>query len=180
MSQVDTFSQSLLEEAKRFLEKAKSESRQSGQTAYLHAALLLGFAALEAHLNSVADDFSHRKELPILEQSILFEKRFTLDNGKLSLTKGLKMYRLEDRIQFIYRRFSGKPINKQAKWWANLKQGIRLRNELIHAKQHPTISKKSVEQSLQAILDAIRAMYRAIYNRDYPFARRALTSQLDF
>lgn len=116
-----------------------------------------------------------------MEQSILFEKRFTLDNGKFSLTNGLKMHRLEDRIQFIYRRFSGKPINKQAKWWAELKQGIRLRNELIHAKQRPpTISKKSVEQSLQAILDAIRAMYRAIYKKDYPSAIRALTSQLDF
>jgi hypothetical protein len=38
---------------------------------YLHAALLLGYCALEAHVNNVAADFADRPELTVLEQSIL-------------------------------------------------------------------------------------------------------------
>ena len=57
MSQIDQFAQSLLEESKRFPEKAKDGSNREGTNAHLHAALMLVFSSLETHVNSIADDF---------------------------------------------------------------------------------------------------------------------------
>lgn len=50
----------LFEEAKAFLEKFYSNREDAAAVAYLHAALLLGYCALEAHVNNVAADFADR------------------------------------------------------------------------------------------------------------------------
>ena len=68
MTAIDEFASSLLDEAKRFLEKAAV--RDAGETAYLHAALMLGFCSLEAHTNAISDDFSKGGDLSITDQSI--------------------------------------------------------------------------------------------------------------
>ena len=52
MSQIDDFAQSLLEESKRFLEKAQSEESAEGAHAYMHASLMLAFSPLEAHVRT--------------------------------------------------------------------------------------------------------------------------------
>lgn len=124
MSDIDEFSRSLLEEAKRFLEKAKDATGAPGETAYLHAGLALGFCALEAHINAIADDFLTRDDLPILERSILAELDYKLEHGEFTLTQKLKMYRLEDRYEFLYRRFSGAPVDKSSSWWPRLKASL--------------------------------------------------------
>jgi hypothetical protein len=180
MAEVDTFSQTLFEEAKRFYEKALDESDTRGEIAYLHAALNLGFCALEAHVNAIADDFLTRSDLSILDRSILQERDFKLENGEYKLTEQLKMYRPEDRIQFIHRRFSGKQLDKNSGWWSDLKAGSRLRNELTHPKQASEISKEKVERSLQAIIDTFEATYKAVYHTSYPVGKRGLTSRLTF
>ena len=69
MTAIDEFASSLLDEAKRFLEKAAV--RDAGETAYLHAALMLGFCSLEAHTNAISDDFSKGGDLSITDQSLL-------------------------------------------------------------------------------------------------------------
>ncbi len=57
MEKFDSFCYSLLDESKRFLEKAKSEKEQININAYLHASLLLSISSLEAFINGIADDF---------------------------------------------------------------------------------------------------------------------------
>ena len=121
MNQADLFSRDLIEEAKRFLEKAKKEPDPEGKNAYLHASLFISFAALEAHVNSIADDFIDCKGLTVLERSILSEKNIAFDSGEFKLTNQLKMYRLEERIEFIIRKFSGRPIKNNSDWWDKLK-----------------------------------------------------------
>jgi hypothetical protein len=72
MQSFDEFSRLLLEEAKRFLEKAKG-TEDPGQSAYLHAALTLGACALEAHVNAVCDDFLTRDDevAPVLRPELM-------------------------------------------------------------------------------------------------------------
>lgn len=180
MTGVDKFSQTLFEEAKRFLEKARAETKPEGKTAYLHAALNLGFCALEAHINAIADDFLVRNDLTVLDRSILAEQDFTLDDGEHELTNRLKMYRLEDRIQFIYRRFSGKVLDKSSSQWADLKDGLKLRNKLTHPKEPPVISDEKIERAFQAIVAILDDIYKAIYHTPYPVGRRGLNSTLTF
>ncbi len=57
MAEIDELSVQLLEQAKRFLEKA-DESTGEGESAYCNAALLLGSCALEAHINAIADELT--------------------------------------------------------------------------------------------------------------------------
>lgn len=180
MEEADIFSRELTEEAKRFLEKAKKEKSLEGKNAYLHAALLVAFAALEGHINSIADDFLVRRDLTILEQSILSEKTIGFENGEFCLKDQLKMYRLEERIEFIYRRFSGKCLKKDAPWWGKLKNGINLRNRLIHPKKREVFTEAMIEASIQAIIDTLDIIYRAIYKRPYPIAKRRIISSMNF
>jgi hypothetical protein len=70
----DDFATQLFEEAKAFLEKFCSNREDAAAVAYLHAALLLGYCALEAHVNNVAADFADRSEFDTLQQSILTER----------------------------------------------------------------------------------------------------------
>ncbi len=56
MSDFDSFAIELLEEAKRFLERAVAESGEAAERPFLHAALLMSFSALESHVNALAQE----------------------------------------------------------------------------------------------------------------------------
>lgn len=180
MGDVDAFASQLLEEAKRFLEKAVCEADAEGKAAYLHAALSLVFSALEAHVNSIADDFLVRDDLSLLDRSILSERDVQLDNGQHVLTDRLRMYRLEDRIEFLYRRFCGALLDKNSAVWSRFKSGLNLRNRLTHPKEAAEITEQLTRQALTAVVDLLDLLYRGIYKRPYPTAKRGLDSNLAF
>ena len=181
MSQsADEFSRSLFEEAKRFLELAKSSEDDIGMNAHLHAALVLGIASTEAHVNSIADDFLTRGDLNPLEISILAEKEVVLEKGHFEVTDRLKMYRLEDRIEFLCTRFASSPLDKSSPWWSEFKEGLRLRNGLIHPREFPEITVAKVEEILLAIVKLLDSIYRSIYKRAFPSATRGLDSAFEF
>ncbi|MGY3618402.1 hypothetical protein [Bradyrhizobium sp. USDA 10063] len=180
MADIDDFATSLLEEAKRFLEKAQeAASDPVAHLAYLHAALMLGFCSLEAHVNAIADEFAGRPELSQHETGFLLERDVKLENGEFVLG-GLRMSRLEDRLAFLHRRFSGKQLDTQAPWWGQLRGAITLRNKLTHPKDAQPISGDDVELSLQAIISTLDALYQAIYKRGFPVAGMGLMSRVTF
>lgn len=181
MTQIDYFASQLFEEAKRFLEKAKDEDDQDGKNAYLHAALLIAVSSLEAHINAIADEKLIHSELEILEKSLLSERDVELNNGKFELSKELKMFRLVDRIEFIYRKFGHETINKaEVKWWAPLQNTIDKRNALVHAKEHLELSEEDLELSITNILEFLNCLYDALYKTNYPAYGRKLDSKLTF
>jgi hypothetical protein len=182
MTEIDQFSIHLLEQAKRFLEKARTEIDSEGKMAYLNASLLIGVSALEAHINAIIDELlSTRGNLEILELSLLSEKEINFNNGEFRLSEKLKMYRLIDRVEFVFQRFCRKrPLDKSEPWWQLLKEALRLRNKLVHPKEQVTLSEKEVEQSLSGILNAINTLYKSLFNSPYPGYRRGLDSNLSF
>jgi hypothetical protein len=176
---IDTFAALLLEEAKRFLENAVDADDIVRRDAYLHAALTLGFSGLEAHVNAVCEEFSTRPELSAHERALLLEEDVKLENGEFK-PRGLKMYRLEERITFLHTRFSGKPLDKKVPWWGALGTAIDMRNKLTHPKGAQTIGVDGVKCAIRAIVDAIDALYQAIYKKKFPAASRGLQSRLTF
>jgi len=182
MSDIDSFSIELFEQSKRFLEKAKLENNQEGKKSYLNASLLLGVSALEAHVNAIASEYIETwNNLNILEKSLLMEKEFFLDDGEFILSNNLKMYRLIERIEFIFKKFAtGKVLNKSSPWWSKLKIALKKRNELIHPKEKFIISEKIVEDGLDGILGLLDCLYKALYNSPYPAVGRKLDSKLTF
>lgn len=180
MLEIDTFAADLFEEAKRFLEKAKEANDTQGKKAYLHATLLLGVSALEAHVNAIACEMLERGELDILERSILSEREYIFDKGSFDLINKLKMYNLIDRIEFLVRRFSDTRIDVNAEWWGKLHEGIGMRNSLVHPKNEQDITPKQVELAFEGILGVLDAMYMALYKTHFPALGRQFDSKMSF
>jgi hypothetical protein len=181
MAEIDEFASLLLEEANRFLEKTGSDADKTAQTAYSHAALLLAFCSLEAHVNAIADEMSAVKDISVHEQAFLLERDVRLDQGAfVADPASLKMWRLEDRIMFLHRRFSGQALDKGAPWWGDFKGAMDLRNKLTHPRQAPSIKPDAAKRAIAAIIEALDALYLAIYKRNYPMTQLGLHSQLDF
>lgn len=183
MNEIDQLSTNLLEESKRFLEKATAENSDTpANSAYIHAALLLGFSSLEAHLNAVAEELAMRSGLGPLDRSILTERDYTLENGRFEISSKLKMYRLEDRLSYIFANFSvsNSPSLSNRSWWPKLKAGMDLRNRLVHPKQQVQLDIDKTSSALQSILDCLNDLYQEIYMRPFPSYNKNLHSILTF
>lgn len=182
MEDIDAFASLLLEEGKRFLEKAVDSDNDNEEQAYLHAALLVAFCSLDAHLNAIGAECAARSDLNLSphDLSILLEKEVRLEDGAFVLGKNLRMVRYEDRIQFLHRRISKKNVDKASDWWSDLMAAIALRNELTHPKGVPNIKVEHVGRAIQAIIDTLEALYRTIYKRKFPALGRGLDSNLNF
>jgi hypothetical protein len=179
---IDVFASLLLDEGKRFLEKAVDSDNEIEKQAYLHASLLLAFCSLDAHLNAVAAECAARSDLNLSphDLSILLEREVRLEDGAFALGTNLRMVRYEDRIQFLHCRVSKKNVDKTSKWWSDLMSAIALRNELTHPKGVPNIKVENVSRAITAIVDTLEALYRAIYKRKFPALGRGLDSNLSF
>jgi len=177
---IDHFAASLLEEAKRFLERAIEAKSNDTCEAFLHAALMIGFCSFEAQVNAIADEMSVGHGLSVHDQAVLQEKDVRLENGKFSLKKGLKVYRLEDRVMFLYARFSTVKLDKTEAWWGAFQCAVILRNQLTHPKAVPAISVDAVRHALAAIIEATDRLYRAVYRKPFPAAVKGLHSTMDF
>jgi hypothetical protein len=180
MIDFDKFANQLLEEAKRFLQRAEESENDAAEAANLHAALMLSFSALEAHVNLIGEESSMRTDLSAHEKGILLEQDVRLENGEFRLHSVLRMVRLEDRIEFMHTKLSGKAVDKSAPWWGELISAIRLRNSLTHPKEVPSITHASVQRAIQAILDALATLVKAIYGKKFPVAEMGLNTHLIF
>ena len=121
-----------------------------------------------------------RQELTLHELGILTEKDVRLENGVFQLQTSLKMVRLEDRIEFLHAKFSGSKIDHSEPWWSQLSDATKLRNKLTHPKDQVIIDERSVGMAIQAVIDVLDVLYRALYKRGFPAAGLQLDSQLDF
>jgi hypothetical protein len=180
MADFDLFADQLLEEAKRFLEKAHESSDTTAEAANLHAALMLSFCALEARINSIGDESSLPTDLSAHDKGILLEHDVRLQEGEFKVQDALKVYRLEDRIEFLHAKLSGKPVDKSAPWWGKLIAAMRLRNDLTHAKAIPSITQSGVRSAVEAIIETLDALCRAIYGKKLPAADLGLNCRLRF
>jgi hypothetical protein len=170
LSAIDEFAASLLEESKRFLEKAESASDDAARAAFLHAAIMLAFCALEAHINATADEFAEQPGLSLHERALMLEQDVWLELGEFR-SGGLRMASLQDRILFLHLKFGGKNLDRTATWWGDLSMALTLRNKLTHPKGAPAISIDDVRRAIRAIITGIDVLFQAIYHRPFPTAK---------
>ena len=176
--EIDDFASNLLEEAKRYIELATEEKGGNGEAPYLHAALMLGACGLEAHVNAVCDEMAKRTKDPH-DLAILLEREVRLKDGKYVLENKLKIFRLEDRLNFLHVRFGIKPA-PASEWRSRLAGALDLRNKLTHPKAVPVITIPAVEAALKAFIEAIDVLYRAVYKKPFPAGPLGLDSSLGF
>jgi hypothetical protein len=128
---------------------------------------MLAFCSLEAHLNAIGEDFGERPDFSAHEKGIILEKEVRL------------MARLEDRIQFLHAKFSA-PLDRSKPLWSQLTEALALRNQLTHPKGIVSITVAAVSRAIQAIIDTLDGLYRAIYRKPFPAAGRGIQSKLTF
>lgn len=170
----DTFSITLLDESKRFLEKFEEDNEE----AFLHAALVLGFSALESHVNGIADELSLRDNMSTLDKSLLLERSIKLEKGEWKLV-GSQFSRLEDRLRFMFRRGNNTALGDYH-WWGDLNQGILTRNDLVHPKKALELKVDDVKRFLAAIVSALNDLYLAVFDSGHPAHGRGLQSTMSF
>jgi hypothetical protein len=181
VAELSDFGAELFEEAKRFLERAHELGNSDGSKAFLHAALLLGFAAFEAHVNAAADDFLSRTDLSVHERGLLSERAVELIHGEFRLTNTLRIQRIDDRVLFLCRRFSNTPIDRRASFWGGFQDATKLRNRLTHPKGgQVAVSEIDVERALSAIVEFLNAMCLSLYRKKLPAFARGLASKKTF
>jgi hypothetical protein len=168
MSSFDVFCGQLLEQAKRFNEKAKVERDTEGISAYKNASLVLSICALEAYINGISEEITLAKGFPIHEKGILLEKEVRLEKGQWSLSNTLKISRLTDKIELLYWRHVKKKLDTTEKWWEALKIGIDIRNKITHPKEEVVIPEELNGKIIEAVIDCISVLYKAIYRRNFP------------
>lgn len=178
MQERDRFARQLLEESKFALEQANAADSDTKADFFLHSSVLLVFAALEAHLNSIAADFEDEPKLSVWERSIFFEKEVRLKNGQYELQDATKFYRLHERIEFIYRCFNKKPIDKNSSAWTRFREGQELRNSITHPREEASVSVESAGRVIEAILELLDQLYRTVYKRPYPPMTLGLHSKI--
>lgn len=179
MADIDEFASSLFEEAKRFLEKANDDVDDTSRAAHLHASLMLAFCSLEAHINAICEEFAMRTELSPHVRGVLMEKEVKLENGDFCFG-GFRMYRLEDRILFLHKQFSGKSLDRSMPLWGQLTSAIAIRNRLTHPKDVQPLTIEQVKGAVLATMGIIDMLYRAIYKKGFPAANLGLQSQITF
>jgi len=175
----DQFARLLLEEAKRFLEKAQDPTSPN-PAPFLHASLLLAFCSLEAHVNSIADDFAEEMPLSPHEIGLLREREVRLEKGRFEVTETPKIVRLDERVKFICERFARKQVDFKQPWWSRLIEAIRTRNSLTHPRECVLVTPQDVAKAIEAIVDTLNAMYSGLFNAAFPAAGLRLDSELDF
>lgn len=181
MAAFDDFSANLLEEAKRFLEKAEEGKTQEEITAFLHSSVLIGVSALEAYINGISNELIKYPSTSIIEKSLLIEKEIELKNGEFILTERLKIRRLTDRIQFLYFKYSKNHLTGDTEsWWGPLKRSLKLRNGLVHPKDNISISVEDAKTLIQSVIDCLLRLSRIIYRKEFPFKNLGLQSKLSF
>lgn len=177
MDNIDDFASLLLEESKRFLEKAQSSTNLD---AYLHAALNLAFCSLEAHVNAIAEEMLLAPNIAAWDISVLAEKKIELKNGRITVLDQQKMYRLEDRLLFISQRFTAAPIDRNSPEWSRLREAVKLRNALTHPKEAVVLTQENVAGGIKSILDILDLLYRGLYKKPHPRKSLGLQSSLNF
>lgn len=180
MESFDEFSNNLLEEAKRFFEKAKSEQDNTAVNAFLHSSLLLAISSLEAYVNGISDDFKNASSLNLMEKGFLLEKEIIFKNGSFKLNKRLKMSRLIERIELLFKKCDYSKLDKSSVWWQKLKEGIDLRNSLVHPKEFTDITQIEIESTLMAVIECVNNLFLAVYKKGLPTTNMGLDSKLEF
>jgi hypothetical protein len=174
------------EDAKSFYELAKdfdSKDDLRGTETFTRASLLLGFASFEAFLTSVTSDFIAAKNsmLTTHDKALLMELKVTLDSdGVFQISNRHKFMKLEERVLFLHYLLAGKKLDRSKPFWSRLLTGIKLRNEVVHPKTHKVVDIKTLENTLEAILDTMNLITKGAYKKPLPLASARLIPLNEF
>jgi hypothetical protein len=178
MSEFIDYSKSLMEAAKGFCSYAEKLPDGSLKQAFLRASLLHAFSFLEAHLNYMAEHFHDSSMFSVNEKGILLEKEVIFDDGEFQLSQKAKFSRMTDRIELLLTKCASDPSLVKGQWYSQLKASIKIRNALVHPKEAHALNDTQLREVLEAILEAVNCLYKAVFKKGLPYTKRGISGGL--
>jgi hypothetical protein len=160
--------------AKALLARAKASTSDEERKNFSEAAISIAFSSLEGMLSEVFSHFSKKNDFSIFEQSIINEKSVRILKGEPTLGEQ-RFQSIEDRLQYLFWRFSGAQFDTGCSWWPAFAEAVQLRNSIMHPKVGANIDPSDAERALNALLLAIDALMFTVFKKRWPKARKGLS-----
>lgn len=127
----------LLKDSQYFIKEAeKHHSNQILQQRFIRASIISAWSGFEGWVNKTCSDFA--KTIPNLgvnDIGFLLEKRIELKMGQFELTNSPKYESIENKMEYLLRRFASYTIDKSTKNWQSFTQIKIIRDSIAHPKE---------------------------------------------
>ena len=127
----------LYDRANSYLELGRGKSSPAEASEHFRVALVIGFAAVEAYLRSVIDQFEVR----------LKDTTAPLD----------------ERIEYLFKKLSTEPLDYDGTAWHEFKLALKLRDEFEGPGIRAFINTGAAEKALESIWSLLNALNAGIY-----------------
>jgi hypothetical protein len=151
--------------SKSLLHRAKNASDPEHQKSFAEMSVATAFSCLEGMLTHVFDHFTKRDDFDIFEQSIMQEKSVRLLHGKPSLGEQ-RFQSIEDRVQFLFWRFTGQEFDKNKTWWPDFANAVSVRNSIMHPKKKGEITAQDAERAILAIIATLDDLMLTVFKKN--------------
>lgn len=173
MESLEAVSSRRFEFSKALLQRAKKERNPELQKNFSELAVVSAFSSLEGMLSYVFEHFSGSQNFDVFEKSIIQEKGIRLQKGVPTLVDR-RFHSIEDRIQFLFWRFSGAPFDNTKKWWPEFLNSVSIRNEIMHPKKEFEMSIDDAERAVSSVLQVIDDLMVTVFKKNWPRANKGL------
>lgn len=159
--------------SKALLERSKNSTDPSAESSFAEMSLTAAFSCLEGMLTHIFEHFLESRNFDIFEQSIMNEKSVKLRKGRPCLSEQ-KFHSIDDRLMFLFWKFSGEEFDKSKSWWSQFAEAVRVRNSIMHPKESTNITSADAERALSAIVDALDDLMLTVFKKRWPKAKKGL------
>ena len=127
----------LLKDSQYFLKEAeKHQSNEMLQQRFIRASIISAWSGFEGWINKTCSDFAKTiPNLGIHGIGFLLEKRIELKKGQFELTNSDKYESIENKMEYLLRRFANYTLDKSTKSWKNFVQAKIIRDSIAHPKE---------------------------------------------
>lgn len=167
-----------IEFAKAFYKRSINCEDEGERKTMIEVSVSLSFSFMEGTLTYLFDHFAGAKQFSIFEQAVMSEKDVKIADG-VPILQGTRYRSIEERLQFLFWRFSYKELDTSVAWWPKLRAAIDTRNQIMHPKGALSLSAKDAENCLRAVIDATNALFVTVFNRPWPKANRGLDTPVE-
>ncbi len=165
----------LFQDSKFFLQECKTHSENKPfKGTFARAAILTVWSGFEGWVNKTCQEFSKKtKDLSINEIGFLRERRIKLKKGEFVLTKADKYENIENKIEFLLKRFANKKLDKGGKDWIDFKRAKSLRDSIVHPKlgadRSKTFTMADAELTHNILSSFLKLLAKEIYGTKLTF-----------
>ena len=159
--------------SKSLLNRAKTAYDVELEKSFSEMAVAAAFSCLEGMLTHIFDHFIDSRNFDIFERSIMQEKSVKLVRGQPYLGEQ-RFQSIDDRVQFLFWKFSGEEFDKSKSWWPNFANAVSIRNGIMHPKKEAEITAQDAERAILAIVAALDELMWTVFGSRWPKANKGI------